>query len=124
MLSVKVKTKGSLSGFDRLLKRHLSKALDLIGKKVSEDARREHRYTSRTGNLTSATTYYVDNIRQRVVVYIQENRAEYGKYVHDGTSNWRPDKFIDRAFIKNAAWINKVLEDAVDKAISDLNRRR
>ena len=76
-----------------------------------------HRYTRRTGLLSSATKYTAD--KDEATVYIDDAQADYGKFVHDGFRTWAPDTFIPNA-IETATKENLT---SLEKNLADDMRR-
>jgi hypothetical protein len=80
---------------------------------TEEYARNNHRFETQTGTLESAISSVTDEISGEL--FVDENVAPYGKYVHDGQRSWAPDQFITQAV---EARLDEIVE-AVDNAIQD-----
>lgn len=52
---------------------------------VRETAQEQHRFTSRTGNLEKAIDYQISNSGMQGVVFLDNDIAKYGPFVHEGT---------------------------------------
>jgi HK97 gp10 family phage protein len=92
----------------------IDRALTKIALIIEKEAKYNHKYRSRTGNLTRATQ--VRRIKDSIQAFINDTQAKYGKYVHDGTSKWSPDPFIDNAIKNNRTLIEKIIVEELDKA--------
>ena len=57
---------------------------------VQESARSKHRFHAHTGALERAISYRVNRMRAEGVVFIDEDVAPYGKYVHEPTGIYGP----------------------------------
>jgi len=79
---------------------------------LQNKAQTEHRYKRRTGALQGATV--AKATKMEIEGYIDESKAYYGKFVHEGHHSWAPDRFLTSAF-DNAE--NAIVE-SVDKSIS------
>ena len=117
MIQIKVKNDIKLSNLERLIDKNIDQALNLIGIKVANDAKNEHEYQSRTGNLRQSTQYWIDKATNQVKIFIDDAQADYGKYVHGD------DRFIYNAMVKNEQWIKSMLDKAVSDAVDTFNRR-
>lgn len=82
---------------------------------TEEYARNNHRFESRTGTLESAIVGTSDNLDGSL--FIDENQAPYGKYVHDGQRSWAPDPFITEAVDARIDEITEKVSDAIQDAI-------
>lgn len=82
---------------------------------TEEYARNNHRFESRTGTLESAIVGTSDNLDGSL--FIDDNQAPYGKYVHDGQRSWAPDPFITEAVDARIDEITEKVSDAIQDAI-------
>lgn len=82
---------------------------------IEDEAKSNHRYKSRTGNLTSATKAV--STKDAVRAYIDDTKAKYGKYIHDGKGRWSPDPFLDKAVANNLDRIDILLADSIDREL-------
>ena len=92
-------------------------AIDMAFKRwgaiVLNEAKTNHRYISRTGTLRNATSAdYLDN---KLKLYINEAKAKYGKYVHEGQRSWAQDPFIDNAVNNNIELLDTFILEEIDK---------
>jgi len=83
---------------------------------IENQARCIHKYKLRTGKLKSAT--FVQQNRMEIDGWLDETKAPYAQYVHDGTSDIQPDPFLANAFDSRTGEIERMAEAAVDAAIS------
>ena len=86
---------------------------------VQEGAIDVHRYNRRTGALQSATRK--KKIEDGYKVYIDENIASYGKYVHDGQKKWNPDRFIYLSAERNRKNVIALVGKYINKAVKRFN---
>lgn len=93
----------------------VQKAVNEIGAFITNIARNEHRYISRTGNLRRATKYKTAEDYARV--FIDRAMAKYGEFVHDGQRRWPPDPFIDQAIEKYQDQIEAIFDRHIQEAV-------
>lgn len=139
-----------LKPFEKALKEYpenanneLRLASKRMASKVEETAKKEHRFTTRTGRLVKSIKavgsgsvekenpktllgkfFGLFKSRVGVNAYVTAILAdegstqgtEYGKYVHEGQRSWSADRFIDNAIEKNHQAILSAWEKAIDKA--------
>lgn len=71
---------------------------------IQRDARANHRYTSRSGNLDRSIDTEVSGSGFSGRVFLNERVAKYGKYVHSGTGIYGPRrrmiKPVSKKFLK------------------------
>lgn len=108
-VSLKMDTIDARSTYDKAL----SAATARISTIIENDAKTNHRYKSRTGNLTRATK--VNRIKDQIRAFIDDTQAKYGKYIHSGFKQWAPDPFIDNAIKKNRDLIERIIIEELDK---------
>ena len=89
--------------------------LKLAAKFIQDEARDNHRYQSRTGNLRAATI--ARSYSGKVQAMINDAKAKYGKYVHSGQRSWPPDPFIDNAINNNLDHIDELIMAGIDKIL-------
>jgi hypothetical protein len=80
---------------------------------IQQEARRKHRYTSRSGRLNQAVKTSVDSSGMSSEVFIESDIADYGLYIVEGHGSWEPDQFLDEATQTR----EKEIEDSVTRAI-------
>lgn len=85
--------------------------------KMQTYAQFTHRYITRTGILSSAIKSEVKDLVGEL--YIDENRAHYGKYVHEGHGTWAPDQFIYGSAQANTTNLEISLIQALDSVIRE-----
>lgn len=83
---------------------------------VARDARRHHRFTTRSGDLERATLADV-NDDMSGEVYIEDGIAVYGKYIYRGHGSWKADRYIHRAMRRRKAAIIESMSKAVDTGL-------
>jgi hypothetical protein len=92
-------------------KRGVFEALDLI--KV--DAKRKHRYHSRTGKLSRSLR--VNKLRDGGRLLIDDALCNYAKFVHIGHKSWAPDEFLFEAYDRNEKKVDRLIDKAINYAI-------
>ena len=83
------------------LNTQLEAALEAVGLFVAAEAQDELENTPRrvdTGNLKNSMSHQTDSADK--CVYVGTN-VEYGIYVHEGTSNMQPNRFLKNAVERN-----------------------
>lgn len=123
MIKSEIKNDLDFSGFDDILQSKINERLNKIGRFLAQYAQKHHRYKHRTGNLKNATRFWVNKAKARVRLYISEEQADYGKYVHEGHGTWKEDRFIDNAILKNQDYINSEMNEAIAEAAAEWNRK-
>lgn len=124
------------------LVRELRKASKRSASIVEDEAKQNHRYTTRLGNLRDSVKGYggvtasvlKEGIFKRLkelfklgkcakayveLVLHDEGHSlgtEYGKWIHEGFKSWSPDRFIDKAMTKHQMTIIRNWGEAIDKA--------
>jgi len=85
---------------------------------IQEDARRNHRFITRSGNLERSVQ--VDNpiLFQKIGrVFLDIGIALYGSRIHRGFGTWRMDLFLFEAAKKKTAEVINLINRAIGKAI-------
>jgi hypothetical protein len=80
---------------------------------IEQEAKNSHKYQSRTGRLSRATSVRTE--RDMLQGYINDHLAPYGKYIHDGFKSWSPDPFIEQAIINNITTIDSIIDEEITK---------
>lgn len=91
----------------------LDRALEAIGIHIEGEAKEELENTPRridTGNLRNSITYQVESSEK--AVYVGTN-VEYALYVHEGTVNMAPNRYLKNAVDRNKDQIDKYIKDAL-----------
>lgn len=91
----------------------LSAVLEAIGIHIEGEAKEELENTPRridTGNLRNSINYLVQDYEQ--AVYIGTN-VNYAIYVHEGTCNMAPNRFLKNAVEHNRDQINALLKNGL-----------
>lgn len=97
------------------LTNEINKALQDTFYHMAVEARNAHRYTVRTGKLRSATRSAVKELTGEL--FVDDLKADYGVYVHQGHGTWAPDQFVYDAFKRGHPILDRAIDQAVDKAI-------
>ena len=95
---------------------------------VRDQARRNHRYTIRTGKLEKSTMSHVLDDKDGLFgeAYLEsagtmvKGGDSYGKYVHEGQRTWKPDKFLDKALEDRKPFIEVAIQQAVKRVCDRL----
>lgn len=85
---------------------------------VARQARRKHRFITRSGHLERATLADVLN-DMTGAVYIDDGIAEYGKYIYKGHGSWKADRFIHAAMRKRRKKIVAGVNRAIDEGLRE-----
>lgn len=88
-------------------------ALEAIGIHIEGEAKEELENTPRridTGNLRNSISHQLEPMENCVVVYTNVN---YAHYVHEGTVNMTPNRFLKNAVDRNKDQINSFIKDAL-----------
>jgi HK97 gp10 family phage protein len=93
----------------------INRAIDKIAPIIIQEAQLVHRYNRQTGNLARATKY--SRVGDVAKFYIDEIKAQYGQYIHDGTKKWHEDPFLANAFENHLDDIDRAIIEEVDKII-------
>ena len=88
---------------------------------VQREARMTHRFHAHTGALERAIAYRVERMKAEGVVFIDEDIAPYGKYVHEPTGIYGP-RHAKYQIPKDLATARKILR--FSKGNSFIFRRR
>ena len=102
---------------DKQIEDAIKKALDKSAKMIEKDAKGNHRYKNKSANLRSATMSRVTG-RNSIKTYIDDARADYGKFIHDGFKSWSPDKFVTKAVDKNDKKVRELIMTELDKVFN------
>lgn len=117
MLTFDVKAedaKNALRGFVGQLDTYVDVGMTQAATPILNEAKRVHKFQSRTGNLISSLRA---SVRNEVAEFkISDSQAKYGKYIHDGFKSWRSDPFLYGAVIRN----EQLLADYIESSIGNL----
>lgn len=118
-MSVKVEIKGmdqlvrNLSRYPNELLKGVVAAVQITQARIVNDARADHPYVDRTGNLTnSIMPGEVDITDDEVTAYV-EARMQYASFVEFGTSRAKAYPFLTPAMLRNA----KTFRDSVARQV-------
>lgn len=121
-LSLTVDAKEVTKGLDKISKSlddEITKELEKISNKILKEAKNNHRFKSRTGNLLAATKKElgIDKNSINEVFKIDDIKAPYGSYIHEGFRGWSADKYLENAVVRNEDNMEKAVEKGIDNAI-------
>jgi len=110
----------SLNEFNRYYDTYVKKDIDQISDKIIKEAKTSHRFKSRTGNLVEATKKElgIDRDSLKAIYKIDDVKAPYGKYIHEGFKSWAADKYLENAVERNKKEIIDAAEKGINEAIS------
>ena len=108
----------SFKSYPKNLVKHLTRASKTSAFKVEDQARQNHRFTTRTGRLVKSIIGLGTAFEVKLTL---ENEGanfgtEYGKYVHGGHGSWGADRFIFKAMESNEKHILDRWQKAIDRA--------
>jgi hypothetical protein len=118
MVNITVDANDVIGGMEELpddLHQALNTSLGISLSRMQTYAQFTHRYKTRTGRLSSAISSEVKDLMGEL--FIDENKAYYGKYVHEGHGTWAPDQFIYGSAEANTENLMSSLNQALDSAI-------
>lgn len=101
----------------------LAKAEKEISNRLLNEARNDHEYRSRTGNLKAATKISGSVTGGGLKLFVDTSKAPYAKMVIQGKGTWDGDPFLDKALEDNQEWIIARLQKAIDAAVTTYNRK-
>ncbi len=81
---------------------------------IVNDAKNDHPYKDRTGNLTNSIQPGAIEISNEEVVGYVEARMQYATFVEFGTSRAKPYAFLTPAVIRNMAFYKKAMAKQLD----------
>lgn len=108
------------SKFNKLLDDELKKANEIISKLFLDYARTNHDFKSRSGKLVSAIKVK-GTLQTGLSLYVDLKVADYGEHIINGFGTWNADNFIEETLVKNEDKINKIINTAVNSAVSRMN---
>jgi hypothetical protein len=110
-----------------VVKSSLRKSMGTAMSGVSIYAKRNHRFTSRSGNLARSIKSKVSKTGLEGEVYLQSGIAPYGEPVHEGwrrgRARWRPDKFLDESLRVNKQEVINTLKIGYNDALAKAGLR-
>lgn len=80
-----VKSLEALAAAPEKVRSGLRLALKRTASNIASEAKRTHRFKTRTGMLEKAVEFNVDDAAMKAEIYLNEAIAPYAKYVHEGT---------------------------------------
>jgi hypothetical protein len=81
---------------------------------VQQEARRRHRYTSRTGRLNQSVKTSIDTSGMSGEVFIE---SDYGLFIVEGHGSWEADPFLDEAALSREQEIVDNIERTIESAV-------
>jgi hypothetical protein len=121
MISVDIKVPKGLNKLQEILNRNLITADKEIANLLLTNINRNKRYEDRTGRLTSAIKVKGD-ITKGLSIYLDENVANYAKFVHGGQQSWKADQFLYNSINESRDTIISIVTAAVNKSVAEFNR--
>jgi len=106
-----------LKGFANAFNKAVNNQIEADAIVIVSQARREHRFQTRTGNLVRSTKYKMSKRDNAATFFIDDVTAPYGKYIHDGFKFWHPDPYLFNAVKRNTKRIYKDTVAAIDRLI-------
>ena len=109
-----------------LMERELSKSLIDIGNHLKKEMRSNRRYNNQSGSLERATGYKFSRSDLSLLLgipfdptnaTITSTGLSYGVYIHEGHGGWSPDRFVTNNISNNKAFIENMLQRAIDRAV-------
>jgi len=82
-------------------------------REMNQTARKKHRYTRRKGFLEKATNHKVNDRGMELngSIFIADDIAKYGFFIHNGFKSWAPDQFVYKATEDS----DKIIKDTIEK---------
>ena len=102
--------------YQTILHEEMDKVMPQISEYIQSYARANHRYLNRTGNLQKSTYTSYSRVKKRIEAYVDNNQADYGKYVAGGNGSWSGDDFLDEAIKANETLIDNYISIAMDES--------
>lgn len=102
---------------EKLLLQYVSEALDWFGRIVSEEAKADHPYEDRTGELTKSIGYTVESWRGNHVQVNVYSLAVYADEIEFGTARSRAYPFIFPRFYAHIEELQTKVKEAVNRAL-------
>lgn len=83
------------------------------------DAKANHRFTARSGNLERSIIPEVIRTNDNIIgmVFLKDEIALYGKYIHNGFRSWRPDPFLKNSAETHFEIIKQKLKQKFDEIL-------
>jgi phosphoribosylaminoimidazole-succinocarboxamide synthase len=109
----------SLLKVSNTLEENITVEMNKISDVIIKEAKTSHRFKSKTGNLVEATKKElgIDRKSVQALYTIDDVKAPYGKYIHDGKKGWSADKYLENSVVRNEKNIEKAVETGIDNTI-------
>jgi hypothetical protein len=104
---------------ERLMLQYVEAELEWFGQTVSQDAKEDHPYQDRTGELTRSIGFTVESWAMNRIQVNVFATATYAEAVEFGTSKSRPYPFLFPKFYLHLDELQFRIQAAVNKAIAD-----
>lgn len=105
---------------NRILSEELNKCSKELGKYLSDYAKKNHRFDTKSGKLVSSIKYK-GTLQTGLEIYLDLSIADYGEYIVKGQKTWKSDNFIEQTLIDNESYIIQKIKTAIDIAITRFN---
>ena len=105
----------SLGNFSDILDRELGIAVEDATELVTIQAKNNHRFNSRSGNLERSIKAELRDLDS--FAFVDDSQAVYGKWIHDGFRTWAPDEFMTDALERKKQEILRLINNAVNRAV-------
>jgi hypothetical protein len=103
----------------RLISEGINESIPLIKNLLTTYSKNNHRFKSRTGKLQNAIES--NTINNKVQLLINNTKAKYGSYIHDGTKYITADPFIDNAILNNETAIERIIIESIDRKLQNVS---
>jgi hypothetical protein len=110
------KLKNGFEFFPKVFRREMRKAFINTSADIIKRAKMVHRFNSITNNLENATQSMVAKNGLGVKFFIDDQKARYGKYIHEGFKSWGRDPYLRTQVENNIGKLTDAVEKAIDTA--------
>jgi hypothetical protein len=117
-VNIKKIQRGSVP-FSRFGFKKLKDTIEKVSLDIVLEAKAQHRFTARTGNLERSIKNRVTAEANKILsIFELDNKiANYGKFIHNGFRSWKPDPFLEDSFNKHIKRLKKLLKDKMKAMI-------
>jgi hypothetical protein len=108
----------------RELKHAATQVQRLARKRLPEGAHRYgfYKHARPTYRLRDSTeTYLAPGNELTSGVFLNDQMAPYGKYIHEGFKSWKPDRFLNLSLQMQETEIIQGLQEAINRGLMGLN---
>ena len=105
--------------FSRFGFRKLKETVEKVSKDIILEAKAQHRFTARSGNLERSIKNQIKAEPNKIlsIFHLDHRIANYGKFIHEGFKSWKPDKFLEDSFNKHINMLKKALKNKMKALI-------